>query len=443
VLEGLLASLQLEAQDFAACSQDIDGAWTDISGAIEQFKSKKYADGLVMLGKALTTLANGVTDCGATDLAKILEDVATKLGDPSVATDIGAVVQVLVQGADVTLDIQKLVQDASAKSWSSVGHDLGTLASWLQGTGCKSFVCKLVEGLLNAAAIPFENLAACETDLQTAEGDFTAGAAALGQKDVGAAVKYWSSGLNYVAKSTTDCGLAAELKFMEQEANVLGFGNVTILGEAASVIIHGSDFYENLYGAFQAFETHDYRSAGSDLGEVMKQLSEWTTGHSCTSPICYVVTGIMQYLGDIQDDIKSCEADLQLSWGNFSSAFNELHKSSGLQLSLEQSYLSSGDFAFNTDPDHIKAGIKDIGYGFQDIAKGVSDCHLAQLSEILGDLAAKLGLTPEVQFLEDILKILIDGVEIENEIGSACIDWSDGNWVGFGYNVIALIKNLL
>jgi hypothetical protein len=443
VLDGILASLQLEAQDFAACSKDIDAAWTDMEDSIQQFKSKNYSNGLKALGQTLTTLATGITDCGATDLAKILESVATKLGDPQAATAIGAVVQVLVQGADVTLDMQKLVQDADTKSWSSVGHDLGTLAGWLEGVGCNSFVCKLVEGLLNAAAIPFQNLEACESDLKNAEKDFVAGASSFGQKDFGSGVKYWASGLNYVAKSTSDCGLASELKFMEQEANVLGYGNVSILGEAATVLIHGSDFYEDLYGTFVAFEAHDYRTAGADLGKVMNELSNWTTGHSCTSPVCYVMTGIMQYLGDIQDDIKSCEADLQQSWGNFTAAYGQLHASSAKQLTVAENYLSSSDFGFTTDKNKIKAGIRDIGYGFEDIAKGVSDCHAEELATILSDLAAKLGLAPEVQLLEDILKILIDGVEIENEIGAACVDWSDDNWVGFGYNVIQLIKHLL
>jgi hypothetical protein len=449
VLEGVLAALQLEAQDFGACSADIDGTWTDVEQAIQDLKNKDYTGGLVSLGKALTAIAHSVSDCGATQLAKILEDTATKLGDPTAASAIGAAVQVLVQGADVTLDINKLIQDANAQSWSSVGHDLGTLATWLDGTGCKSFVCKIVEGLLNAAAIPFQNLEACEGDLKNAESDFVAGAASIGKKDISGALSYWAAGLNYVAKSTSDCGLASELKFMEQEANVLGFGNVSILGDAAQIIIHGSDFYEDVYAAFEAIEKHDYRTAGSEMGQIMNQLSQWTTGHSCTSPICYVVTGIMQYLGDIEGDIKNCKVDLEQSWGNFTAAYGQLHKSSALELTLSsraqrtQNYLSSRDFGFNTDPAHIKAGIRDIGFGFEDIAKSVSDCHLQELSEILASLAAKLGLTPEIQFLEDVLKILINGVEIENEIGSACVDWSNDNWVGFGYNVIALVKHLL
>lgn len=55
----------------------------------------------------------------------------------------------------------------------------------------------------------------------------------------------------------------------------------------------------------------------------------------------------------------------------------------------------------------------------------------------------KLGIAPDVQFIEDVLKILIDGVEIEQEIGSACLDYSEGSWVGFGYNLAKLVKTLI
>jgi hypothetical protein len=299
-----------------------------------------------------------------------------------------------------------------------------------------------VEGLLNAASIPFQNLEACETDLKEAESDFVAGGAAMGQRKIGAALTYWASGLNHVAKSTQDCGLASELSFMEQEANLLGFGNITALGDAAQIIIHGADFYEDVYGAFEAFETHDYRTAGTDLGKVMQQLSEWTTGHACTSPICYVVMGMMQYLGDIEGDIKKCEGDLKQSWGNFTAAYQEL-KSTDLTLTSAQQYGSNADFAFVSSSNNIRAGIKDLGLALQNVASGVTDCHLAELADILAKLATELGIEPEIKWVEEVLKILINGVEIETEIGAACIDYSENNWIGFGYNVIELIKNLL
>jgi hypothetical protein len=434
ILEGIMASVQLEAKDYQACSADLDKAWGDVTQALAQFKTKQWVNGLKDLSSALATMADGVTACGIPDLAKILEDTATKLGANQTAAEIGTAVQILVEGADVTLDVQKLVLDFEANQWSSVGQDLGSLATWLQGTGCKTFVCKLLEGVLNGAAIPFQNLVACEGDLKAAEDSFVAGAAAMGKKKVKDAVTLWAAGLNSVAKSVQDCGISAELSFIQQEANVLGFGNITAIGNINQIIVHGADFYEDVYGAFEAFAGHDYRTAGADLEKVMNQLSQWTKGHACTSDFCYVVMGMMQYLGDIQGDIKACQADFSNGFKNFSKAVKVLtsHSSTG-----------GSDFHFTTDKSKVKEALGDIGHGLKDVASGVSDCHLAQLAQILEELAAKLGIAPEVTWIEELLKILIDGVQIENELGDACLDFSQGNWVGFGYNIAKLVKTLI
>ena len=77
------------------------------------------------------------------------------------------------------------------------------------------------------------------------------------------------------------------------------------------------------------------------------------------------------------------------------------------------------------------------------VAKGVSDCHLEEFADILSKLAIKLGIVPEVGWIEEILHIVIEGVKIENEIGDACDDFGNKNWVGFGYNVARLVKTLV
>ena len=77
------------------------------------------------------------------------------------------------------------------------------------------------------------------------------------------------------------------------------------------------------------------------------------------------------------------------------------------------------------------------------MAKGVSDCHLQEFADLLEKLAVKLGIAPEIGWIEEILHILIEGVNIENEIGDACDDFGEKNWVGFGYNLAKLIKTLL
>ena len=89
------------------------------------------------------------------------------------------------------------------------------------------------------------------------------------------------------------------------------------------------------------------------------------------------------------------------------------------------------------------SGVGELGRGLIDVSKGVTDCHLQELADILAKLAAKLGVAPEVAWVEEALKILIDGVEIEQEIGTACVDYSEGNWVGFGYSIAKLVKTLL
>eukprot|EP00937_MAST-01D_sp_MAST-1D-sp2_P006994 g6994.t1 len=368
VLDGLLSALQIGAADYEACGADVDSAWYDLTYFTRDVHSKDYKSALSHLGQFMAKLANSVTDCGVPDLAKALEDTATRLGDDSLATEIGDVTQALVSGADVTLDLQKVTADFNAQDWAALGGDLGGLSDWIAGTGCHSFVCKLVEGILTEGDKALTQLKPCEADLRQAENAFTAGAALWAQGKPADAVKYWAAGLNQVAGAVGDCGLADQLSYIEQEANVLGFGNVTGLDGVIQVLVHGADFYQELYGAVQAIEQHDYRSAGAEMGKVLDDLSQWTKGHACTSDFCYVVIGALQFLGDIQGDIGACEADFKHSWGNFSAAATDL---------IDQQHTGIDHLIhFNHDDDHVKQGIKEIGYGFRDIAQGVSDCHL-------------------------------------------------------------------
>merc|ERR1712195_446081 len=67
VLQGILGTLQLESADFAQCSSDADDAWTDLQGAVTHFEDKLYESGVDLL-----------------------------------ASEIGDVASILIQGADVT-----------------------------------------------------------------------------------------------------------------------------------------------------------------------------------------------------------------------------------------------------------------------------------------------------------------------------------------------------
>jgi hypothetical protein len=96
---------------------------------------------------------------------------------------------VLVNGADVSLDLAKLESDFRSGAWNGVGQDFGELATWLTATSCKSFVCHLAEGILEGAEIAFDHLEGCEADLQKAESLFVAGATYWSGKHYANAVK--------------------------------------------------------------------------------------------------------------------------------------------------------------------------------------------------------------------------------------------------------------
>merc|ERR1712241_1587544 len=99
-------------------------------------------------------------------------------------------------------------------------------------------------------------------------------------------------------------------------------------------------------------------------------------------------------------------------------------------------------FWITKNETQLKEGVHDIAMGLRDLASSVQDCHMAEFAAILLKIATKMGVVPEIQWIEDLLKILIDGVQIENEVANALDDWSSSNWVGVGYNLIRLFKTL-
>ena len=74
----------------------------DVDMAFENFKDKQFVNGAKNLGGGILQLANAVQDCDVPGIGKIAQNMFTKIGDDTVASDIGEAVQLLVNGADVT-----------------------------------------------------------------------------------------------------------------------------------------------------------------------------------------------------------------------------------------------------------------------------------------------------------------------------------------------------
>jgi uncharacterized protein YukE len=446
VLDGILEALALEAADYASCSKDIDAVMSDLESAVYRFRSAKtdglsnFEYGVQDLAQALVALAHAVGDCGIADLSTLLESTASQLGLNHTVGVIGEVEQLLVNGADITLNIASIVTDAENGRWKGLGADLSALALKLNSTDgfkCKSFVCRVVDGMLTSLGLALQDMGACESALTLAEGDFTSGATLWRTGDIKGAVKDWSSGLNVIAHAITDdsgCGIAKQLGLLAHEANALGLANVTILKDAekiAKIVLHGASFEEDLFAALTAFENHDARGAGTALGKVLDTLTQWTTGKGCdSSNACFVLEGIITLVADGAGSFKQCEADIKETWGNISAAFKEFDDGKSF-------------WHFKHNRDAIRAGVRDLGNAMHDLARSVTDCHLQEIADLLLKLATKLGLAPEISWIEEVLHILIEGVHIENEIGDACDDYSNKNYIGFGYNVAKLVYTLV
>ena len=82
---------------------DADSSWRDVDMAFENFKDKQFVNGAKNLGGGILQLANAVQDCDVPGIGKIAQNMFTKIGDDTVASDIGEAVQLLVNGADVTV----------------------------------------------------------------------------------------------------------------------------------------------------------------------------------------------------------------------------------------------------------------------------------------------------------------------------------------------------
>jgi len=432
VIQSVLAAAQLEANDLVACSRDAENAWSDMMTAWTDATAHNWAGATQELGSALKGVSLSVSACGVPQLSAILQDLATKLGSQSTASLIGETTQVLVTGSDATLLLAQMHADFKAGRYTAVGTELNQLAAYLAPTVCHNLVCELTNGLLLAAGEAMQDLQVCEADLHDAVAQFVGGAQAFGQRDVGSGVKGWASGLSDLAKAVAGCGLQRQLGFIQNEANVLGVANVTsALGAGLAVLVHGSDVYQDMFAVYLAINAHDYRSAGAKFKKVMDELLQWTQGHACTSPFCYATVGILEFMGNVEGDIRNCQSDFELAWHNLTGAYQEFSSRQG------------GIFHWVSDATAIQRGVGDVGAGLTLVSRGVGDCHLQEFADLLAMLAAKFGLNPYIGWIETALHIIINGVHIENELGLALTDFSQENWVGFGYNLAQLIKTLL
>lgn len=426
VVENMMPFLALGFVDLSTCRDGLDQSWSALMDSYSALRSMHWRSAMTHLGEAFAQFARGVAGCAP--VGPIFQRVADLFGGHGSATVIGEMTQMLVGGADVSLDFAQLITDMDHADWDAAGKDLGGLSVRLTETECDSFVCELVEGILGEVGQVMIDLAPCRAELQEVEQSFTAGAALWQEGKAATAVGFLSAGLSHVAASVGKCDLEHHMHFIVQEANLLGLGDITILDEMTQVVIHGADFHGLLHDTCEDMEHHDYLAAGAKMALAMDQLAEWTGRHLCISPVCYAMSGALQFFGDIVDDPVTCAHDFRDVEGNFTAGFEALVE------------VEVWPIQFHSNREMIQEGIHKFAAGFGALADLVYDCHLDELRYIMRAIALHLSFGAEITWVLGVLTVVIHGIEITRELVDIAEAYMGNNWPAFGYHFARLVR---
>ena len=139
--EGFLDQLGLAYEDLEQCEADIAIAESNLTKAVQDFRSKNYESAVKETSQALHTLAVAVKDCGITKQLSYLEQEANVFGISTVV--IGEVTSIVVHGADFFDDLDGFVSHFESHDYVGAGQLLSKildeLSQWTEGHSCTYF----------------------------------------------------------------------------------------------------------------------------------------------------------------------------------------------------------------------------------------------------------------------------------------------------------------
>jgi len=436
VLQGVLSSAQIGVAKFATCATTVQGAFDELEELMLSVRQFEWGAAIEHLAKTVSQFAQSLTNCGFSGIGETLQKLANKLGSQSVVTQIKAAVVLLVEDTDVSDKISQMVLDIENKRWGPVGSTMVDLAEQLTNpNACNKVICHVVNGVINQLGTSYQNLQPCLTDLKPALPNFIRGTQSFGAMNITDGLKEWAAGLHIVAKSASNCGiwLEAQLAFVRQESQILGFANTTIGTLAVpSVLVHGAEIYQELYSTYLSSTTHDWRGMGQHIGSVVSQLGQWTEKHACKSNICYLVVGILQFLNDSESVFVECTDALKSAWVDLYRAVKAL-----------KSLSSNIIWEFNENVEALKNGVNSFASFVAKIGNVVTKCHLTVLTNILASLSVKLSESPIIFWIGTAVNIVLNGIDIAQLIGQAGQAFISKSWVEFGRSLGQLMSKLL
>lgn len=414
-VEAILKLLHVVIPDLTACSADLNAGWQDMEVGAAYFKQKQYGLGIQSMATGLTKYGDAVRACGVPEVGSLITEYAQRLFGVNI-TFIGPTVQILLEGVDIFTDIDAFANAMVAKDYAHAAGALASLIGEIKLLGCRTPACQILESMLEILQIVLQDVHVCETDLDGAMRYFDKAVADWDAKKYQAALYDIADSLATMGTAVRDCGVPELAVLLDNMAALLHFGQIN-LEAVVKMIVAGVDIYDEAYACIKDYEVKNWRAFGRDLGTLIKTLWDLST-HKCDqSPGCYVVEGILEALL-VVPDWKACGADWVSTW--------------------DELVVAEKDFAAKKYVNSLK----DLAVSGHDFSIAVQACDIEQLGEILEALAKKLGLG-WASWIGDIVRLIVDGSEVFDEVYSLVEDIERKNPFGIGLDLARLIRTLI
>jgi len=286
VLQGIGDEASLTA--VLPCIKDTVTVGEDVEEAIKDFMAKDISsikEGLKLLGQAIETLPDAMTQCGAAEsqIKKLYELLASFKSPISFAFHVGK--DLIVNGVQIYHDIENVIGAFHAGNWNQIGYYSGhALAEIIIGKALRTrmnlesvtidlqVIEEIFIGVLQGIEVE-ANLTAiekCLTDVATAGGDFVEAVQDFMKEDtedVKAGLKLLGEAIELLPDAMTQCQEAvtdAE-RLYEMIANFKDPWSF-VYHVATDIVVNGVQIYDNIEAAITAYQNQQWQTFGYNCG---------------------------------------------------------------------------------------------------------------------------------------------------------------------------------
>lgn len=460
-LEGFALGFETQIGNVAQCVQDsmkmiqdIDTFYTDVKQGFDSKSIKQIYDGFQVLPLVVADVKLGVQQCGMVQLAQRLEQViaAFKQGPAGVIKIVVKEgITIFHHDKDIYSYIESGITAFKSQQYSTSGFNFGKLVGVLlpspsEVAALNSNTTRDAIQFLEGFALGFEteigNVAEClqdaiklEQDVGTFYVDMKQGFADKSAKDLYDGFRTLPTVVKDISAGVQQCGLTNLVKQLAQVVEQLKSGPEGIIkivgGEILRIFHNGKEITGDIKGGVEAFENHDYSTAGLKFGEVAGLLLPTASG-MLTSPLTPAVQFMEGFALGFETEIGNvaqCLQDGEQLVSDFSDFYESLDK--GFQ---------------DRSAKELYDGLKEIPVVAKEISLAVQQCGFAQLAQRIAQVVQEFKKGPEGVFhivINEVVSILHNEKDLSADIQQGLAAFKRQDYTTCGVKVGQLIGILL